>query len=84
LAPLTTQLPSPLRVALVRIEARSEPESGSLIPMTKKHSPAAMRGRISRRCASVPNFSRFGPDCRSAIQCAATGAPAASSSSVTA
>src|SRR3954454_9844271 len=43
-----------------------------------------MRGRIDVRCSSVPYRSRFGPDCRSAIQCAATGAPAASSSSVTA
>src|SRR3954452_21610996 len=43
-----------------------------------------MRGRISASCPSVPQRSRFGPDCRSAIQCAATGAPAASSSSVTA
>jgi hypothetical protein len=54
LAPLTTQSPSALRVAFVRMEARSEPESGSLIPMTKKHSPAAIRGRISCRCFSVP------------------------------
>lgn len=38
-APLTTQSPEALRVALVRIEAGSEPQSDSLVPITKKHSP---------------------------------------------
>lgn len=50
----STRQPSPSRTALVRTEARSEPESGSLMPMQKKHAPAAIRGRIALFCASVP------------------------------
>ena len=65
------------------VAARSEPLSGSLMPMQKKHSPAAMRGSTVRRCSSVPKRSSVGPLWRSAIQCAATGAPAASISSTT-
>gem|GEM_PF-6886854 len=80
MVPLTSQ-PSSVRVARVRIEARSEPESGSLMPIQKKHSPATMVGTISRFIFSVPNFTSNGPLCRSAVQCAATGAPAASTSS---
>ncbi len=82
LVPVSDQPPS-TRCARVRTLARSEPESGSLMPMPKKHSPATIRGRNSRFCSSVPYFSSDGTICRSAIQCAATGAPAASSSSVT-
>ena len=44
--------------------------------MQKKHSPAAMRGRISCCCSPVPKRSKSGPLWRSAIQWAATGAPA--------
>jgi hypothetical protein len=82
LVPVSSQPPS-TRSARVRTLARSEPESGSLIPMPKYTSPAAIPGRNRRRCFSVPKRSSVGPICRSATQCAATGAPAASSSSVT-
>jgi hypothetical protein len=43
LRPLITQ-PSALRTARVRIDARSEPESGSLMPMQKNASPRAICG----------------------------------------
>jgi hypothetical protein len=82
LVPLSRQPPSTC-TARVRTLARSEPESGSLMPMPKKHCPAAIFGRNSRFWVSVPYFSSDGTIWRSAIQCAATGAPAASSSSVT-
>jgi len=39
-------------------------------------------GRKYCFCSSVPKRSKSGPVCRSAIQCAATGAPAAKNSSV--
>ena len=52
--------PAPSRRA-VRMEARSEPESGSLIPMAKESSPRAMGGRKRSRCSSVPKRSRSGP-----------------------
>ena len=80
--PVTRQPPS-TRVAVVRTDARSEPASGSLMPRENQHSPAAIRGRNQRRCSSVPKRSRAGAVWRSAIQCAAIGAPAASSSSTT-
>ncbi len=67
----------------MRTEARSEPVSGSLMPMQKNASPAAIFGRISRFCSSVPLRKISGPDWRSAIQWAETGAPAASISSST-
>ncbi|SUA04209.1 Uncharacterised protein [Mycolicibacterium fortuitum] len=82
LVPVIDQPPS-ARDARVRTLARSEPESGSLIPIPKKHSPRTMRGRYVDFWSSVPYFNSDGTICRSAIQCAATGAPAASSSSVT-
>ncbi len=41
LVPVSDHPPS-TRIARVRTLARSEPESGSLIPMPKKHSPAAI------------------------------------------
>ena len=53
LVPFTSQPPS-VFVPRVRIEARSEPESGSLMPMQKKISPLQMRGRNRCRCFSVP------------------------------
>ena len=68
--------------ARVRTDARSEPTSGSLMPMQKNASPAAIRGRIFF-CSSVPTRRISGPDWRSAIQCNVTGAPAASISSST-
>ena len=40
--------PPSVRSARVRMEARSEPESGSLMPTQMKSSPRAMRGRKSR------------------------------------
>ncbi len=79
----STRQPASVRVAVVRTEARSDPASGSLIPREKKHSPAAMRGRNHRRCSSVPKRISAGAVWRSAIQWAAIGAPAASSSSTT-
>ena len=53
------------------------------MPIAENSFPATMSGRMRRRCSSLPYDSSPGPTCRSAIQCAATGAPAASSSSVT-
>ena len=82
LRPVNRQ-PSSTRLAVVRSDARSEPLSGSLRPSAKVSSPAAMRGSISALCASVPNRTMLGATCRSAIQCAATGAPARSSSTIT-
>jgi hypothetical protein len=79
--PLMTQPPSTF-TPLVRTAARSEPDSGSLMPMPKKQVPAQMRGRMSRLARSLPWRRTCGPDCRSAIQCAPQGAPAASISPV--
>ena len=82
--PLTTKrLPSGASVIAVWTAARSEPAFGSLMPMQTKHWPAAIRGSSSCFCASEPYLSKSGPVWRSAIQCAATGAPAARSSSIT-
>ena len=67
LRPLITQPPSD-GVALARTEARSEPASGSLMPIAKHSSPRAMRGRKYRFCSAVPLAAMFGPDCRSATQ----------------
>ncbi len=55
LVPVTDHPPS-TRTARVRTLARSEPESGSLIPIPKKHSPRAIRGRNVDFCSSVPYF----------------------------
>ena len=74
---------SPSRRADVRTEARSEPEPGSLRPMQANASPRAIAGTQRRFNLSLPRRSSSGPLCRSAIQCAPTGAPAASSSSIT-
>ena len=82
LRPLIFQPPGTFS-ALVRRLARSEPLSGSDRPMAKARSPETMRGRNSRRCSSVPRRRISGPDCRSPIQCAPTGAPTASISSST-
>ncbi|MNF08154.1 hypothetical protein D3C80_2084990 [compost metagenome] len=82
LLPLTIQPPS-VFTARVRTEARSEPTSGSLMPMQNSSSPRAMAGSKRGASTSGENFISKGPDWRSAIQCAFTGAPAASSSSRT-
>ena len=82
MVPLTRKPPG-TGSARVRTEARSEPESGSLMPIEKKHSPAVMRGRIAWRCSSLPKRSSSGPDWRSATQWAPAGALLPSSSSVT-
>ena len=47
------------------------------------NSPVVIFGRNFCRCASVPSRRISGPDCRSPIQCAPTGAPTASISSST-
>ena len=80
--PLMRQ-PLPTGSARVRAAARSEPLSGSLMPIAKQISVVAMRGRNQARCSSVPKRRISGAVCRSAIQCAATGAPPASNSSST-
>ena len=55
LVPLMTQsLPS--RRALVRIEAGSEPESGSVRPKHPMTSPLAIRGSHVCFCSSEPNL----------------------------
>lgn len=81
--PLTSQPPS-VRSAVVFTEARSDPASGSLMPRQNTASPEAIRGTISSWSSRVPCRRTAGPICRSPIQCAATGAPARSNSSVTA
>lgn len=54
LRPLSTQsLPS--RLAYVRIEAGSEPWSGSVSPKHPMTSPEAMRGSQPCFCSSLPN-----------------------------
>ena len=53
--PLTTKL-SPVRRAVVRSEARSDPASGSEKPWTQI-SPSRIAGRCRRRCFSVPATS---------------------------
>ena len=67
LVPLTFQPPS-TRSARVRTDARSEPESGSLIPIENENSPLAIPGRKDRFCSSVPLAAMLGPDCLSPIQ----------------
>jgi len=46
----------PSRRAEARIEAGSEPESGSVSPKQPIASPAAIRGSHSCFCSSEPNF----------------------------
>jgi hypothetical protein len=46
--------PPSLRSARVRTAARSEPESGSLMPMPKKHSPLQILGSSMRFARSLP------------------------------
>jgi hypothetical protein len=53
LVPVSSQ-PSSTFSAFVRTLARSDPESGSLMPMPKYTSPRAIPGRNLRRCSSVP------------------------------
>ena len=61
---------------------RSDPESGSLIPIAKVHSPRVMLGKILFLIFSVAYFRSTGPLWRSAVKCALVGAPAKRSSSV--
>jgi hypothetical protein len=49
--------PSSVFRARLRTAAKSEPESGSLIPMPKKQVPAAIRGRIVDLARSEPCLS---------------------------
>ena len=81
--PLSFQPPSTL-TAFDWTLARSEPDSGSDMPMPKQRSPVVILGRNACFCSSVPKRSSEGAIWRSAIHWAATGAPTASSSSVTA
>ena len=81
--PLRIHPPS-VGTARVRTLARSEPDSGSLIPSPMIARPATMSGRIAALSSGVPARSTAGPICRSAIQCAVTGAPTRSISSVSA
>ena len=82
LVPLTIH-PSSARVARVTTDARSLPESGSLIPMQKESSPRQMAGRNRSFCSGVPTFAINGPLWRSATQWCPRGAPQRSSSSAT-
>ena len=75
--------PSDARSALVETEARSDPLSGSLIPIEKPSSPRQMAGRKRSRCSSVPNLRITFPVWRSATQWWPTGAPHLSISSTT-
>src|SRR5262249_11300449 len=58
LVPLRTYL-SPIRTAVVRREAASEPAPGPEREYAARSPPVAIRGRSRRRCASVP-ASRIG------------------------
>src|SRR4051812_10822634 len=69
--------------ARVLMADKSDPAFGSLIPIAKKISPFAILGKKNTLCSSVPNLRKSGPDCLSANQCPATGAPADTNSSVT-
>ena len=51
--PVSRQPPS-TRSARVRTLARSDPESGSLMPMPKTSSPRLIAGRKACFCSSVP------------------------------
>jgi hypothetical protein len=53
--PFKTQS-SPSRFAVVRIDAGSDPASGSVNPKQPIASPAAIRGSHSCFCSSEPNF----------------------------
>ena len=59
--PFRSQPPAVL-VAVERMLAKSDPESGSLIPMEKKILPATMSGISSRFASSVPCLRIDGPD----------------------
>src|SRR5215471_16351154 len=83
LRPRTRQPPASL-TANVRTDARSEPASGSLMPRQNTKSAEMIPGRISACSRGLPCRRTDGPIWRSPIQCAATGAPARSGSSVTA
>ncbi len=54
LAPLRTKPPG-AGLAVVRIEAGSEPPSASVSPKQPTISPLAMPGNHRRRCSSEPN-----------------------------
>ncbi len=54
LEPLSTQPPETLR-AVVRIPARSEPASGSVMAMASTELPAMASGRKRRCCSGLPN-----------------------------
>ena len=65
--PFTIQ-PSSARSARVDTDARSEPLSGSLMPMEKPSFPRQIGGRNRSRCSSVPNFRITLPVWRSPTQ----------------
>ncbi len=77
--PFTTKW-SPSRTARVRIDARSEPAPGSLIPMHHTVSPRSAAG-TSSRCSSVPNSSRLGATIAWPGKCIERVMPRAASSS---
>ncbi len=82
LVPFTIQ-PSSAGVARVTTDARSLPESGSLIPMQNESSPRQIAGRKRSFCSRVPTLASSGPLWRSATQWWPTGAPQRRSSSAT-
>ena len=80
--PFTIHPPSS-RSARVDTDARSEPLSGSLMPIEKPSSPAQIFGRNRARCSSLPNLLITAPVWRSLTQWYPTGAPQRSISSTT-
>jgi hypothetical protein len=53
--------PSPSLAARVRTDARSDPESGSLMPRQNVIRPAAIPGRIASRSVRDPLRTMAGP-----------------------
>ena len=59
-SPLTTQFPSARLTAVVRSDAASDPEPGSVRPSAMKTSPAITLGSTRSFCAWVPNLATSG------------------------
>ena len=57
---MTTQFPSARLTAVVRSDAASDPEPGSVRPSAMKTSPAITLGSTRSFCAWVPNLATSG------------------------
>ena len=74
LAPLITHV-SPSRTARVRMSNASDPESGSVIPLTAMIEPSQSSGSQRRFCSSVPCFQIGTTHARRCAQIAKTSPP---------